>query len=144
MKNVKSCIVSMFSMLLFCIAPINSKAEQLMITFEMGEGGHTVSFPMSQKEILEADKIDKVIEKIKQRKRNKLRMTESYELAESGITITFPMSDEEISEAEAQYQKFANRHEKMFELRKEMEKMFEVFEMGESGQKVRFLSNTNQ
>ena len=54
------------------------------------------------------------------------------------------MSNEEISEAEAQDQEFVNRHEKMFELRKEIEKMFEVFEMGESGQPVSFLSNTNQ
>ncbi|NOR25026.1 MAG: hypothetical protein GQ542_11660 [Desulforhopalus sp.] len=144
MKNLKSCIVTMFSILLLSIAPIISRAEQRMITFEMGESSHTVSFPMSQKEILEAEKIDEVIEKIKQRKRNKQRMTESYELAESGITIIFPMSDEEISEAEAQYQELVNRHEKMSELRKEMEKMFDVFEMGESGQPVRFLRNSSQ
>jgi hypothetical protein len=144
MRNAKSCIVLMFNILLICIAPIISIAEQRMVTFEMGESGHTVSFPMSQKEILEAEKIDKIREKNNQKKRSKQRMVESYVLPESGITINFPMSDEEISEAEAQLQELANRHKKMSELQKEMDKQFEIFEMGESGQTVRFLWNSNQ
>jgi len=144
MKNVKSYIVTMFSISLLCTAPIISIAEQRMITYEMGESGHTVSFPMSQKEIREAEKIDKVIKMIEQRKRTKQRMVERHELPESGITITFPMSDEDIREAEVQYQESVNRHKKMSKLRKEMEKMFEVFEVGESGQPVKFLRNSSQ
>lgn len=141
MKNVKICIALILSIFLLCITPIISIAEQRMIIFEMGESGHTVSFPMSQKEIQKAERIDKIIEEIKQRKQ---RMVKSYELTESGTMVDFPMSDEEISAAETQYQELVNRHEQLSELRKEMEKMFEVFEVGENGQPIRFLWNSNQ
>ena len=140
MKNIKgTIIVTVFGMLLIWMEPTLSIAEQRMITFEMGESGQSISFPMNQKEILTAEKTDKVIREIIQRKRSKQRRSsESFELAESGITINFPMSDEETSAAKSDYQKLVEHHEKMSDLQKEMEKSYEIFELGESGKTLRF------
>jgi len=144
MKNVKSFIVTMLNIMLVCMVPVISIADQRMITFEMGESGQTVSYPMTQKEILEARRTDQLIEEINQRKGRNQRLVESYEQAESGITISFPMSDEEISEVKSQNQKLINHHNKMSDLQKEMEKKFEIFEMGESGHQAKFRWNTNE
>ena len=68
MKNVKGFIVTMLSIMLVCMVPVISRADQRVITFEMGESGQTVSYPMTQKEILEARRTDQLIEEINQRK----------------------------------------------------------------------------
>ena len=143
MRNIKSTFALVSSILIIWLVPSIAIAEQRMITFEMGESGQTVSFPMTQKEIIEAERVDKVIEKINQRKRSRKKIwVESYELAESGIVINFPMSDEEIIETKARYRDFVNHQKKMAELQKETVKQYEVFEMGESGLIIRFLKTT--
>ena len=140
MKNIKgTIIVTVFGMLLIWMEPTLSIAEQRMITFEMGESGQSISFPMNQKEILTAEKTDKDIREIIQKKRSKPQIVgEIFELAESGFTINFPWSDKEIIEAKSEYDKLVNHHEKMSELQKEMEKRYEILEVGESGQAVKF------
>lgn len=145
MKNGKSFIVALVSMLLTWLVTTISIAEQRMITFEMGESGHFISFPMSQKEILAAEKIDKAIEEIEQRKLDRKKIwVESYVRAESGATINFPMSEEEIGIARAQREKLAKNHDEFSQLQQELEKRFEVFEMGDGGQSVKFKWDSSQ
>ena len=74
-------------------------AQPLTITFEMGEGGHTVAFPMTEKEIVEYEKYEKhkkTIKAIIAPKKKVKPQVISFELPESGITIDFPMSEKEI------------------------------------------------
>jgi len=139
MRNVKGIISLVSSMLFIWLLPSISVSEEHMITFEMGESGHSISFPMSQREILEAERTDKAIDGINQRKRrSKQRMMESYELVESGITIDFPMSDQKISEAQSKYKQLVIHQDKISERQEEMGKRFEIYEMAESGIIIKF------
>lgn len=75
-------------------------AGQRMITFEMGESGQTVSFPMSQEEITFANAVAAYAKSSKitgSAIRNK--WVNRIELPESGQFVVFPMTEEEIQEA---------------------------------------------
>jgi hypothetical protein len=143
MRNIKIKLAIVSSILIIWLVSSISVAEQRMITFEMGESDQTVSFPMTQKEMIEAERVDKVIEGINQRKRSRKNpWIKSYELTESGIVINFPMSDEEIIKEKGKYRDFVNNRKKMAELQEEMVKQYKIFEMGESGLVIRSLKTT--
>jgi len=137
MKNIKGVVPAFFTMLLIVLIPKFSIAEHRMITYEMGDGAYQVSFPMSQKEILEAEKIEKLIKEINQRKSStKNRWVEVHEFSESGETVEFPMSDDEIIETKLMFQKLLDLRSAI--IQKENKKQYEIFEMGESGHTVIF------
>ncbi len=112
-------------------------ATQRFIDYEMGESGHIISFPMSQKEILAAEKAEDAVKNSKESKLNKKNWVHSYELAESGLLINFPMSDKEIKEAKERLKKLAVNHRKNVQREREIEKQFEVVEMAD-GHTIRF------
>jgi hypothetical protein len=133
MKNIKDIVPMFFTMLLIVLIPKSSIAEQRMITYEMGDGAHQVSFPMSQKEILAAEKIDKLIKESNQRKHTKkIQWVEIHELA-NGHTIEFPMSDEKIRETKLRLQEQAAKKFEIIRKRKENKKEYEIYEMGSDG-----------
>lgn len=130
MKNIKGIVPTFLTMLLILLIPKFPIAEQRMITYEMGESGQQVSFSMSQKEILAAEKIDKLIKEIEQRKRNeKKEWFEVHELAD-GATIEFPMSDKKIRETQLRLQKQAAKKLEITRKKEENKKEYEIYEMG--------------
>jgi hypothetical protein len=138
MKNIKYIVPMFFTMLLIVLIPKSSIAEQRMITYEMGDGAHQVSFPMSQKEILAAEKIDKLIKESNQRKHTKkIQWVEIHELA-NGHTIEFPMSDEKIRETKLRLQEQAAKKFEIIRKRKENKKEYEIHEMGSDGGQILF------
>jgi len=88
-------IVSVSSLILLTTVSF-LPAQPRTITFEMGEGGHTVTFPMTEKEIVEYEKRQKTIKAIIANKEQIKPQIISFELPESGITIDFPMSAKEV------------------------------------------------
>ena len=136
MRNIKD-LSYVFILLLIWLMPGIAIAAQRFIFYEMGESGHTISFPMSQKEILAAEKAEDAIKNSKKRKLNKKIWVQSYELPESGLLINFPMSDKEINEAKAKLKKLAVNHRKNVQREREIEKQFEVVEMAD-GYTMRF------
>ncbi len=132
MKNIESIIPPIFIILLILLIPTFSIAEQRMTTFEMGESGYTISFPMSEKEILAAEKIETAEAAKKKRtpKKQKEKIwVHTYEYGESGLTLNFPMSEKEISEAKAKLLAQAVSDRKS--AKKKQEKEFEIVEMGD-------------
>ena len=97
-------IVSVSSLILLTTVSF-LPAQPRTITFEMGEGGHTVTFPMTEKEIVEYEKRQKTIKAIIANKEQIKPQIISFELPESGITIDFRMSAIEVLR-----QKQLNKH----------------------------------
>jgi len=89
-------IVSSVSCLVLLTTVSFQPAQPRTITFEMGEGGHSVTFPMTEKEIVEYEKHQKTIKAIIANKKRIKPQVVSFELQESGITIDFPMSAKEM------------------------------------------------
>ena len=102
MGNIILTLINAF-LFIFLISITNATAEQRMITFEMGESGQTVSFPMSQEEIDAANA--KAVSSREPKKTGdtiRKRWVNRIELPESGQFVEFPMTDEEIQEAKKQ------------------------------------------
>ena len=120
----------------------DAAAEQRMVTFEMGESGQTVSFPMSLEEIALADaeaaraKVTKNTRSVQPKK-----WVNRIEQPESGNYIEFPMTDEEIQIAikKAEQDKSDLNRRKSNALN-DREEQGEVFEMAD-GQTIIFYKN---
>jgi len=78
----------------FCIILMTSyfvMAKQQTITFEMGEGAHTITFPMTEKELKAHKKYQKQIKAIVERNKKNEKSIEGLEIVEmaDGHTVTF-------------------------------------------------------
>ncbi|BBO77429.1 hypothetical protein DSCW_48460 [Desulfosarcina widdelii] len=99
MKKYNSILFNMF-LISFVFFFTDAVAEQRMITFEMGESGQTVSFPMSQEEIAYADSVTAYSNSFKKADDTMGKdWVNRIELPESGQFVEFPMTEEEIQEA---------------------------------------------
>lgn len=77
----------------------NVIAEDRMITFEMGESGQTVSFPMTEEEKAFSDYVAAYAKSKKETNQSKQKLwIKRVELPESGQYIEFEMTDKEIGE----------------------------------------------
>jgi len=131
MKNIKS-ISSVFMVLVLGLISSSSLAAEDMITYEMGESGYLISFPMTPEEALAAEDVENAIRELEESKVIKRTWVHSYELASSGFTINFPMYKEEIkiSREEERLEEMATDLRELKEKAKE-KKRYEVFEMAD-------------
>ena len=130
--------------LIFFLNP--AVAEQRMITFEMGESGQTVTFPMSQKEIDYADSVtaySKAFKKIDDTSAK--RWVDRIELPESGQFVEFPMTEEEIQDAKKKFaQEISNSNRRNANVPIVHEKKGEIFEMADGYSIVFYNDNTSK
>lgn len=145
---MKNRILILINILLisFIIILTDAIAEQRMITFEMGESGQTVSFPMSQEEMAFADDVaaftrsskitDDTIPK---------RLVNRIELPESGQFVEFPMTKKEIQKAKKQLaQKKSNINHRNLNAPNIHEKKGDVIEMVDGYSIVFYEDNTTK
>lgn len=82
-------------------------AEQQTITFEMGDSAHTVTFPMTAKELKAQNKYQSQIQAIIERDKKSVAPEDGYEVIEIGdgaYTIAYPRTEKNLQEYK-KYQK---------------------------------------
>ena len=72
-------------------------AEKRHIVIEMGEGGQTVSFLMTAKEITAIDAEKQRLSEVRKKSSVDEKQTVAYETAESGMLIEFPERVSEVN-----------------------------------------------
>ena len=88
---VVSCIILMTSYFVM--------AEQQTITFEMGEGAHTITFPMTAKELKAHKKYQKQIKDIVERNKKNVTTEQNFETIEMGdgaYTFDYPRTEKNL------------------------------------------------
>ncbi len=94
-------IISLLMLISFIAASI-ALAEERFMVFEMGEGGHTVEFPMTSEEIASEDAEISRRDALREAKLKKPKKhVVVFELAESGIIIEFPDTTSDIYAGDA-------------------------------------------
>lgn len=119
-------------------------AEQRMITFEMGESGQTVSFPMSAEEIIFADTVVAYANSLKTSGRTtRKKWVNRIELPETGQYLEFPMSDEEIkTEIKKGEQEKSKRNQLELNAQYDRNNIAEIVEMVDGNTIVFYKDNT--
>ena len=134
MKKFIQTAISILAMV--TIVSINTAAaEKRHIVIEMGEGGQTVSFPMTAEEIAAVD-----AENSKQRKSNALNSQQNaskfkiIEMGESGQIVSFLMTPEEMAAEDAEKRRLSEIRRKSYvDDRKTI-----AYETAESGMLIEF------
>lgn len=95
MKILNKITIASISFLALLATVTALPAQPRTKTFEMADG-HTITFKMTEKEIVEYEKIQSAIRAIIANNKKIAPQVTRFELAESGITIDFRMSDKEV------------------------------------------------
>jgi hypothetical protein len=143
MKNV--ILISVITLIIgLALILSDAVAEQRIITFEMGESGQTVSFPMSPEEIIFADMVAAYAKTLKNTGNTKRKKwVNRIELPESGQYLEFPMTDEEIrAEIKKVEQEKSNRNQVELNEQNDSKNIAEIVEMADGYTIVFYKDNT--
>ena len=134
MRKVILTAISILAMVI--IVSLNTaSAEKRHIVFEMGEGGQTVSFPMTPEEIaaVDADNARQVKGGVLKSQKTEPRF-KTIEMGEGGQIVSFLMTPEEVTAEDAERQRLSEIHRKS----SVNDRQTIAYEMAESGMLIEF------